>query len=99
MNKVILQLWEESEKGLNPKPDGCSIHINIDYKTSYINSIYDSRKIETKIPDTYERIIGTELEAFIDDNLFKMLSEKKSIRLIEPELNNLIKFEELIIKP
>ena len=51
------------------------------------------------VPDIYERIIGSELEAFIDDDLFKKLNEEKSLRLIEPELNNLIKFEELIIKP
>ena len=50
------------------------------------------------VPNTYDKIIGSELEAFIDDELFKKLNEEKSIRLIEPELNNLIKFEELIIK-
>ena len=96
MNKVILQLWEESERGFGTKPDGCSIHIDNDVRRSYIKSIYDIRGDE--VPNEYERIIGSELEAFIDDDLFKKLNVKKSIRLIETELNNLIKFEELIIK-
>lgn len=99
MNKVILQLWEESERGFGTRPDGCSIHTDSDNRNKYIKSIYDSRKVKTKIPETYERIIGSELEAFIDDDLFKILNEEKSLRLIEPELNNLIKFEEIIIKP
>lgn len=97
MNKVILQLWEESERGFGTRPDGCSIHADSENRNKYIKSIYESRHDE--VPDIYERIIGSELEAFIDDDLFKKLNEEKSIRLIEPELNNLIKFEELIIKP
>lgn len=97
MNKVILQLWEESERGFGNRPDGCSIHADSENRNKYIKSIYESRCDE--VPDIYERIIGSELEAFIDDDLFKILTEKKSLRLIEPELNNLIKFEEIIIKP
>lgn len=96
MNKVVLQFWEESERGFGTIPDGCSIHIDSENRNSYIKSIYNYRTDE--VPDKYERIIGSELEAFIDDNLFKKLNKEKSLRLIEPELNNLIKFEELIIK-
>ena len=96
MNKVILQLWEESERGFGTRPDGCSIHIDSDNRNNYIKSIYDSRKDE--VPNIYDKIIGSELEAFIDDELFKKLNEEKSLRLIEPEFNNLIKFEEIIIK-
>jgi hypothetical protein len=96
MNKVSLQIWEESERGFGSRPDGCSIHINSETRKEYIDSIYDSRG--DLIPNIYDRAIGSELEAFIDDNLFKMVLDKKSIRLIETELNNLIKFEELIIK-
>jgi hypothetical protein len=96
MNKVILQLWEESERGFGTRPDGCSIHIDSENRNKYIKSIYEYRC--DVVPDIYERIIGSELEAFIDDDLFKKLNEEKSLRLIEPELNNLIKFEELIIK-
>lgn len=97
MNKVILQLWEESERGFGTRSDGCSIHIDFENRNKYIKSIYDSRCDE--VPHIYERVIGSELEAFIDDELFKNLKDKKSLRLIESELNNLIKFEELIIKP
>jgi hypothetical protein len=96
MNKVVLQLWEESEKGFGTRPDGCSIHIDLYNRNNYIRYIYGSRG--DIVPETYDKIIGSELEAFIDDELFKKLNVEKSIRLIEPELNNLIKFEEIIIK-
>lgn len=96
MNKVSLQIWEESERGFGSRPDGCSIHIDSEARIKYIDSIYDLRG--DSVPNIYDRVIGSELEAFVDDDLFKMVLDKKSIRLIEPELNNLIKFEELIIK-
>ena len=96
MNKVSLQIWEESERGFGSRPDGCSIHINSETRVEYINYIYGSRG--DLVPNIYDRIIGPELEGFIDDELFKKLNEEKSLRLIEPELNNLIKFDELIIK-
>jgi hypothetical protein len=97
MNKVVLQLWEESERGFESRPDGCSIHIDIENRNKYIKSIYDLR-IGKEVPEVYERVVGSEVEAFIDDELFKKLNIEKSLRLIEPELNNLIKFEEIIIK-
>jgi hypothetical protein len=96
MNKVILQIWEVSERGYGTRSDGCSIHTDSENRNNYIKSIYDSRG--DMVPNTYDKIIGSELEAFIDDELFKKLNEEKSIRLIEPEFNNLIKFEEIIIK-
>ena len=69
MNKCVFQLWEESERGFGTRPDGCSIHIDSDNRNNYIKSIYDSRKDE--VPNIYDKIIGSELEAFIDDELFK----------------------------
>ena len=100
MNKVIMQLWEDYEKcsgnKSNIRPSGCSIHTNSEERTKYINSIYKERT--EPIPNEYESTLGEEMEVFIDDNLFTILQDEKSIRLAENQLNNLLNMGELIIK-
>lgn len=102
MNKVIMQLWEDYEKGMNEKstirPSGCSIHTDLEEKKRYIKSIYDSRETNS-VPNEYENTLGEEIEVFIEDNLFDILQNEKTIRLAENQLNNLINMGELIIKP
>lgn len=96
MNKVILQRWEESERNWGSRPDGCSLHLDNINREKYIDIIYRDRKND--IPDTYERIVGSPIDVFIDEPLFEILEKEKNIRLQENELNNLINLEELIIK-
>ena len=97
MNKVILQLWEESTKDKEPTPDGCSIHIDIIERDKYVSKIYESR-IGQKVPKTYERIVGPPVEAFIEDGVLLILKDKKNIKLTQIELNNLVRFEEILTK-
>jgi len=96
MNKVILQRWEESERNWGTRPDGCSLHLDNINRDNYINDIYKDRKDD--VPETYDRIVGTPIDVFIDDSLFEILKVEKSLRLQENELNNLVNLEELIIK-
>lgn len=96
MNKVILQRWEESNRSFGTQPDGCSLHLTDSDKDSYIKEIYKDRS--DNIPDIYERVIGSPLVAFIEDGLYDIIQNKKTLRLQEHELNNLINLEELIIK-
>jgi len=96
MNKVILQLWEESERGWGVRPDGCSLHIDLTERDNYLKSVYDDRGDE--VPYEYDRIVGGALSVFVDDALFGSLTEEKTIRLTQNSLNNLISLNELIIK-
>ncbi len=96
MNKVILQLWEESERGWGVRPDGCSLHTDLVERDGYLKSIYNDRGDE--VPYEYDRIVGEPVSAFIDDNLFRSLSDEKTVRLSQNSLNNLISLNELIIK-
>ena len=98
MNKCYFQLWEESERGCGVRPDGCSIHLSPIDHSKYLNEIYLVRQSAVLIPDEYERISGGILECFISDSLFDSLKDRGSIRLMEHEVNNLIKLEELIFK-
>lgn len=95
MNKVFLQLWEESERGWGTRPDGCSIHIDMINHKLYIEDSYKDRN--GSVPDVYERIVGNVITAFVDDRIFDIIERDKSVRLFENELNNLIKLEEIII--
>jgi hypothetical protein len=97
MNKVVFQFWEESIRGKSPTQDGCSIHLDSQERIKYINSIYGSRTLDS-IPDEYERIIGGEVEAYIEDNLFKLLQRDKSLRIYQHQYSNLFNMNELIIK-
>ena len=96
MNKCLLQLWEEAEKGKEINSDGCSIHIDYLSLENYIKDIYKGRDINN-VPDRYDRKVGNHLICFISDNLYEKLLIKKSIKLFEVEKNNLISTEEIII--
>jgi len=95
MNKVILQLWEESNTKEGFLSDGCSLHLNVKERDIYVSSIYNSRD-NSVIPNEYDRIVGEWIEVFVEDKLFNMISEEKSIKTNESALQNLLKFEEII---
>jgi len=97
MNKIILQLWEESERGSGVRPDGCSMHINSEYRDLYVSSIYSGR-FSGQVPDEYERILGKPMDAYINDAMFSILSIDKNIRIGQNQMNNLIEMEDIIIK-
>ena len=96
MNKIVLQLWEESERGWGIRPDGCSIHLDDKERLLFIDNEYSNRS--ESIPDEYERIVGGPLDAYVTDSIFGILTESKSIRLAQHEMSNLLTLEDLIIK-
>jgi hypothetical protein len=98
MNRCYFQRWEESERGWGIRPDGCSLHINEEVHKNYLNEIYIIRQSESLVPYEYDRISGPLIECFISDNLFELVKEKNSLRLMEYEMNNLLKVEEIFFK-
>jgi hypothetical protein len=97
MNKVILQIWEESERGFGTRPDGCSMHIDSKERENYIRSIYESRNSDEYIPKEYDRIVGEGIDAFIEDTLFDLVQKDKSIRITQYQMNNLMGMDEITI--
>jgi hypothetical protein len=95
MNKVILQLWEESNTKEGFLSDGCSLHLNVKERDIYVSSIYNSRD-NSIIPNEYDRIIGEWIEVFVEDKIFNMIIEEKSVKINEASFQNLLKFEEII---
>jgi|688.fasta_scaffold320357_2 hypothetical protein len=98
MNRCYFQRWEESERSWGIRPDGCSLHINEEAHKSYLNEIYIIRQGEALVSHEYDRITGPLIECFISDTLFELVKEKNSLRLMEYEMNNLIKIEDIFFK-
>ena len=94
MNTILLQFWEESEKGWGVRPDGASLHIDKFSYQDYVNKIYSSRDPKN-VPHEYERTIGEVVEAKVDKDLYDLVLNDKSVRLAQFQLNNLIKLENL----
>ena len=95
MNKVILQLWEESNTKEGFLSDGCSLHISLEERNKYISSIYSERD-GNNVPNQYDRTVGEDVEVFVDDKIYSMISSDKTIKLNEAAFQNLMKFEEII---
>jgi hypothetical protein len=91
---IILQLWEESIKGKGSRPDGCSIHIDLEARLDYINREYELRQSNV-IPDEYEVAVGVPIEVNVTDNIYNIIKEAKSIRLLQTELRNLVELKEI----
>lgn len=95
MNKVILQLWEESNQNDGVFSNGCSIHINEDERIKFVSNIYSNRE-SSDIPNEYDSVVGEGIEVFVTDSIYNLVDVSKSIKISEVELQNLIKFEDLI---
>lgn len=94
MNHIIFQHWELTKSNGSVVTDGASIHIDINSYLEFINEIYLNRD-KGDIPEEYDRIVGENFYATIDDNLFDLLIEQKNIRLTNYQLNNLLKLNQI----
>ena len=94
MNKVTLQLWEESNINNEFLSDGCSLHIDSNERNKYVDSIYSNRTSD--LPSSYDRIVGDSIDVFVNDTIYDMILKDGSIKLSENSFQNLIKFEDII---
>ena len=95
MNKVYLQRWEESERGLGTRPDGCSLHLTLKDRDKYLTKIYEGTTF-TNVPDEYDRIVGNPIEISISDVVFSEVNVNGALRISEYEMKNLLKMGEIV---
>lgn len=69
MPNVIVQKWEESERGWGTRPDGYSIHPDQAALTRFVKAYWDKMPKET--PDEYSRPRGTPYQADVAEADFK----------------------------
>lgn len=91
---VVLQLWEESERGWGVRPDGCSLHINIVECENYIKSFYSDRGDD--VPNEYSRTCGKPLYVHVSNVLYDLVCKDKTVVLLESSLTNLKDLSEII---
>lgn len=94
MNRVLLQLWEETVYDDDVFTDGCSLHLDELEKQNFISKIFENRP--ELPPVSFDRMLGSEIVVFISDDLFDIIKIKKNIKLSEVEFRNLIIFEDII---
>lgn len=79
--KVIVQKWEESERGWGTRPDGYSLHLTMADRDAYVKDIYAKRD-PYNVPDEYERVDGTPYEAKVDRKTYdKVAASEHGIRI------------------
>ena len=62
--KVVVQKWEESERGWGTRPDGYSIHPSEEARERYVKAYW--AKMPDEVQDEYSRPKGTPYTAEVD---------------------------------
>lgn len=55
---VVVQRWEESERGWGVRPDGYTIHLSTVDHRRYVDDYYKRNNSEKEVPDEYTRTAG-----------------------------------------
>lgn len=71
MNSVVVQKWEESERGWGQRPDGYSLHLSEEDRKEFIRAYWEL--MPDAVPDEYERPCGSPYEAEIDAALHEQI--------------------------
>jgi len=95
MEKVVIQIWEESSIDNPPMLIGASIHLNEEICENYILDKYKNRT--NKTPKTYIRKTGGFTNCLISKTLYNDLISKDGTMFIKDhQLHNLVMFNKLI---
>ena len=78
--ELVVQKWEESERGWGNRPDGYSLHLSEDDRNKYISDYWDRQP--KQVPDEYERPCGTPYVADVDvdDETLARLQKHQGVR-------------------
>jgi hypothetical protein len=78
-NTVIVQKWEESERGWGVRPDGYSLHLTESDRVAYEKAYWE--KMPDEVQEEYSRPSGKPYSAEVDDATFaKVKAGDKGIR-------------------
>lgn len=93
MNKVILQLWEQSEKKEDITPVGCSLHIDYESHIEYIGRYFGN--LRDDIPNRYMRPVSKPIEVIVTDMLYAVIVSDGNVIVQQHELNNLVQLKDI----
>ncbi|NTW14539.1 MAG: hypothetical protein HGA31_05950 [Candidatus Moranbacteria bacterium] len=75
-NTVIVQKWEESERGWGTRPDGFSFHLTETDRAAFVKDYWDSMPNETQ--EEYSRPDGEPYQIEVDDETFALLETSEN---------------------
>jgi hypothetical protein len=70
---LIVQKWEESERGWGTRPDGYSLHCSLSDRATFIRKYWDGMPDE--VPDEYSRPCGAPYAWNADEETYKKVQE------------------------
>jgi len=76
-NLVVIQGWEESERGWGCRPDGGTLHLTITDCQIFIKQ-YQDKMPTNYIPDEYSHLRGTPHMARVDNGLYQEIQESRN---------------------
>lgn len=74
-HKVVVQKWEESERGWGQRPDGFSLHMTDTDREAYIKDYWARQPRE--VPDEYSRPEGTPYATEVDAETYAQVKASK----------------------
>lgn len=88
--KLVVQEWEESERGWGVRPDGYSFHLSEKDLSEYIERYW--ARMPKEIPDEYSRPSGSPFTINIEvcNRTLRLLGLNKGVRLFERSIPNKI---------
>jgi hypothetical protein len=73
---VVVQKWEESERGWGCRPDGYSLHLSEADRIAYIAAYW--ARMPGEVPDEYSRPDGAPYLADVDAKTYKAVKASKN---------------------
>lgn len=88
LETVVMQQWEESERGWGQRPDGCSLHLDKKSCMRYIEEYW--KRMPKEVPDEYERPCGEPYEVVVSKRLYRRIKDADNgLRLYTVETEEL----------
>ena len=72
-HQVVVQKWEETERGWGTRPDGFSLHLSLDGLSKYIAAYW--AKQPDAVPDEYSRPDGTPYTTGVSEAVVESITQ------------------------
>ena len=76
---VLVQDWEESERGFGVRPDGFTLHLTLEAHKAYVEAFWRRQKerLGESTPDEYTRTCGSPKPIDVNEMIYKKLVKHK----------------------
>lgn len=83
MHTVVVQEWDESERGWGTRPDGASLHLTQEDASTYVKDYWAT--MPDMVPDEYERPSGSTRLIDVNAEVYERVKKTKNGLRIWPD--------------